>query len=215
MLQLEWNGNRTNVCDLHQRRMDGHMGQAIRTTKLPIDLGERTQGGANSGKRTHLVATVALLDKARSFYLGFFLAHAEKFCERVAFFSEHHQQMRERGISAHELLTWAESHTVSTKEHPDPAPGWNFSERFPGMPVLYRRSVIKDVIGKVKAYLSNCSTWQRTGKKKGKPGVPGRAITPRSMRAHGPLHSTSSTCARALCGSRSTRVRVGGGRTIP
>jgi putative transposase len=153
--------------------MDGHMGQAIRTTKLPIDLGERTQGGANSGKRTHLEATVALLDKARSFYLDFFLAHAEKFCERVAFFSEHHQEMRERGISAHELLTWAESHTVSTKEHPDPATGWNFSERFPGMPVLYRRSVIKDVIGKVKAYLSNRSTWQRTGKKKGKPGVPG------------------------------------------
>jgi hypothetical protein len=40
------------------------------------------------------------------------------------------------------------------------------------LPVLYRRSVIKDAIGKVKAYLSNHANWQRTGKKKGRPGVP-------------------------------------------
>jgi putative transposase len=153
--------------------MDRHMGQATRTTKLLIDLGARAQGGANSGKRTHLEATAALLDEARSFYLDFFLAHAEKLCERVTYYAEQHQEMRERVISANELLTWAEFQTVATKEHPDPLPGWNFSERFPGMPCSYRRSVIKDAIGKVKSYLSNRSNWQRTGKKKGKPGVPG------------------------------------------
>jgi hypothetical protein len=149
------------------------VGQATRTTKLLLNLGERPQGGANAGKRTHLEATAALLNEARAFYLDFFLAHAEKFAERVAYYSEQHQQMRERAISAHELLTWAEFHTVSTKEHPDPWPGWNFSARFPDMPFLYRRSVIKDAIGKVKAYLSNHANWQRTGKKKGKPAVPG------------------------------------------
>jgi putative transposase len=149
------------------------MGQATRTTKLLIDLGARAQGGANTDKRTHLEATAALLDEARAFYLNFLLAHAEKFSERVAYYSEHHQEMRERAISANELLTWAEFHTVATNEHPDPWPDWNFSERFPGMPVLYRRSVIKDAIGKVKAYLSNHDNWNRTGKKQGKPGVPG------------------------------------------
>jgi putative transposase len=154
------------------------MGQATRTTKLLIDLGARAQGGANTGKRTHLEATAALLDGARSFYLDFFLAHAEKLCERVVYFSEQHQEMREQSISTQELLTWAEFHTVSTKEHPDPSPGWNFSERFPGMPVLYRRSVIKDAVGKVKAYLSNRSNWLRTGKKKGKPGLPGASNHP-------------------------------------
>jgi IS605 OrfB family transposase len=149
------------------------MGQASRTTKLLLDLGVRAQGGANTGKRTYLEATAALLYEARSFYLGFFLAHADKFAERVASYSAHHQQMLERTISAHELLTWAEFHTVETCEHPDPLHGWNFSERFPDMPFLYRRSVIKDSIGKVKAYLSNHTSWQKSGKKKGKPGVPG------------------------------------------
>jgi putative transposase len=149
------------------------MGRATRTTKLLIDLGVRAQGGANSGKRSHLVATAALLDEARAFYLDFFLAHAEKFCERVTYYAERQQEMRERAISANELLTWAEFQTIATKEHPDPLPGWNFSERFPGMPFTYRRSVIKDAIGKVKSYLTNRSNWQRTGKQKGKPGLPG------------------------------------------
>ncbi len=149
------------------------MGQATRTTKLLIDLGARAQGGTNSGKRSHLEATAAVLDEARAFYLDFFLAHAEKFCERVAYYAEQHKQMRERAISAHELLSWAEFHTVATKEHPDPLQGWNFSARFPDMPCSYRRSVIKDAIGKVKSYLANHANWQRTGKKKGKPGVPG------------------------------------------
>jgi transposase len=149
------------------------MGQAMRTTKLLLDLGARDQGGVNTGKRTFLEATAALLNKARAFYLDFFLAHAEKFNEHVVYYSEHLQEMRERPISANELLTWAEFHTVETCEHPDPWPGWNFSEYFPDMPFLYRRSVIKDAIGKVKSYLSNRSNWQRTGKKKGKPGAPG------------------------------------------
>jgi hypothetical protein len=59
--------------------------------------------------------------------------------------------MRERLISAHELLTWAESCTVETAAHPHPWTGWNF----PGMPFAYRRSVIKDAIGKVRSSLSN------------------------------------------------------------
>src|SRR5260370_17991723 len=110
--------------------MDRYMGQATRTSKLLIDLGARAQGGANSGKRTHLAATAALLNEARAFYLDFFLAHAEKFYERVAYYSEHHQQMRARAISAHELLTLPAFHTVLTPAHPCPWPVWGFSARF-------------------------------------------------------------------------------------
>src|SRR5260221_14010013 len=149
------------------------MGQATRPTKLPLDLGQRTQGGANTDKRALLDATVHVLNAARAFYVDFFLAHAEKLSERVSYYSEKHLEMRERAISANELLTWAEFHTVETKEHPHPWPTWNFSERFPDMPFVYRRSVIKDAIGKVRAYLSNRSTWAQTGKQQGKPGLPG------------------------------------------
>ena len=154
------------------------MGQATRTTKLLLDLDERRQGGANAGKRAFLTETVALLTAARAFYIDFFLTHADKLAERLSTYSEKHQQMRDRAISAHELLTWAEFHTVSTNEHPYPWRSWNFSERFPDLPFLYRRSVIKDAIGKVKAYLSNYVNWQQTGKKKGKPGLPGASNHP-------------------------------------
>lgn len=149
------------------------MGQATRTTKLPLDLGRRTHGGANMGKRTALNATVEVLNQARAFYIDFFLAHAEKLAERVPYYSEKHLEMRERAISANELLTWAEFCTVATHEHPHPWTGWNFSEQFPNMPCVYRRAVIKDAIGKVRSYLSNYANWQQASKKKGKPGLPG------------------------------------------
>jgi hypothetical protein len=63
--------------------------------------------------------------------------------------------MRERAISANELLTWAEACTVVTPDHPHPCPGWNFGALFPQIQFAYRLSVIKDAIGKVRAYLSN------------------------------------------------------------
>jgi hypothetical protein len=74
------------------------MGQATRTTKLPLDLGSRTHGGANMGKRAALDATVEVLNQARAFYVDFFLAHAEKLAERVPYYSEKHLEMRERAI---------------------------------------------------------------------------------------------------------------------
>jgi putative transposase len=149
------------------------MGQATRTTKLLLDLGRRDQGGANTDKRAALDATALELTQARAFYIDFFLAHADKLAERVSYYSEKHLQMRERAISANELLSWAEACTVETKDHPDPWPGWNFSARFPDLPFAYRRSVIKDAIGKVRSYLSQRATWEKSGKKKGKPGLPG------------------------------------------
>src|SRR5215469_18160848 len=154
------------------------MGQATRTTKLSLDLGKRGQGGANVGKQAALAATVEVLERARAFYLDFFLAHADKLAEKVVYYSEEHLEFRERLISAHELLTWAESCTVATAAHPHPWSGWNFSERFAGLPFAYRRSVIKDAIGKVRSYLSNQENWEKSGKKKGSPGLPGAAEHP-------------------------------------
>src|SRR5260221_11167915 len=149
------------------------MGQATRTTKLLLDLGNRRQGGANTGKRAALDATVGVLNQARAFYIDFLLAHADKLSERISYYSEQHLEMRERAISANELLSWAEACTVETQDHPHPWPGWNFSARFPDLPFAYRRSVIKDAIGKVRAYLSQRATWEKSGKKQGKPGLPG------------------------------------------
>ncbi len=114
------------------------MGQASRTTKVLLALGKRTQGGANTEKRAALDATSAVLTQARAFYIDFFLAHTDKLAEKVTYYSEEHLEMRERLLSAHELLTWAEACTVATASHPHPWPGWNFSERFAGMPFAYR-----------------------------------------------------------------------------
>jgi putative transposase len=154
------------------------MGQATRTTKLLLDLGQRKQGGANTGKRRFLTETVAQLTAARAFYIDFFLTHVDKLAERVSYYSEKHLEMRERAISANELLSWAEACTVATNAHPQPWPGWNFSEHFPDLPSAYRRSVIKDAIGKVRSYLSNLANWEKSGQKKGKPGLPGASEHP-------------------------------------
>src|SRR5215471_18587964 len=42
------------------------MGQAKRTTKLLLDLGKRTQGGANTGKRAYLDETAQVLNAGRA-----------------------------------------------------------------------------------------------------------------------------------------------------
>ncbi|HEX6478607.1 MAG TPA: transposase [Ktedonobacteraceae bacterium] len=152
------------------------MGQAERTTKLQLDLGKRDQGGANREKHHYLETTRAVLDEARAFYLAFFLAHPAKLTEKVQVISKKTGEVREAVISADKLLTWAEYQTVATREHPMPHPDWNFSARFPDLPWEYRRSVIKDCIGKARAYLSATTPWQASGKKKGKPGMP----TPRN-----------------------------------
>jgi len=131
------------------------MVQVIRTTKLPLDFSKRIQGGANTRKRGYLEATIQALDAARAFYVAFFLADSDKLTERVPHFSEHHQEMRERLISADKLLTWAEFQTVGTREHPDPLPDWNFNRAFPDFPSRYRRAIIKDAIGKVKCARSS------------------------------------------------------------
>ena len=154
------------------------MGQTARTTKLLLDLSTRDQGGPNPGKRSHLTETVIILNAARRFYLDFFLAHPDKLMERVEVISKKTGEVREGVISADHLLTWAEFHTVETPDHPTPLPDWNFSRAFPDLPNRYRRSVIKDVIGKARGYLTSVTKWHASGKKQGKPGIPTAANHP-------------------------------------
>jgi putative transposase len=154
------------------------MGQAARTTKLLLALSKPEQGGANQGKRRYLEETVAILDAARRFYLDFFLAHPDTLLQRVQVISKKTGEVGEGLISADKLLTWAEFHTVETDAHPDPLPAWNFSQAFPDFPNRYRRSVIKDCLGKARGYLTTFQNWQRSGKKKGKPGRPSASNHP-------------------------------------
>src|SRR5712691_4555090 len=152
-------------CSRNVSRKSRPMGQASRTTKLLLDLSNRGDGGANTSKRVYLEETGKILDAARAFYVAFFLAHLDKLTERVRYFSEKHQEERERLISPNELLTWAEALTVETAAHPSPLPSYNFSQQFPDFPFIYRRSVIKDAIGKVRSYLSNLANWRAKGVK--------------------------------------------------
>src|SRR5258708_3810652 len=154
------------------------MGKAARSTILQLDLSARAGGGANTQKRAALVETSAILTQARAFFLDFLLAHHEKLTEKVSYYSETHQEMREGLISANELRSWLEECTVSTKEHPHPFEGWDFKARFPGMPIHARRAAMKEAIGKARAYLTVLASCQRRSKKKGKPGFPGAADHP-------------------------------------
>jgi transposase len=148
------------------------MGQTARTTKLYLDLSARENGGTNPGKRSHLKATIAVLEAYRQFYLDFFLAHSDKLLERVQVISKKAGEVREGLISADKLLTWAEFETVETSAHPNPLPAWNFSQAFPDFPNRYRRSVIKDSLGKVRGYLTAQASWHASGKTQGKPKIP-------------------------------------------
>src|SRR5260221_13971326 len=116
------------------------MGQATRTTKLLLSLSRRDQGGANTDKRAALDATALVLNQARSFYIDFFLAHADKLAERVPYYSEQHLEMRERPISANHPLTWAEACPVDTEPHPPPCAAPHFTPRLPPLPLIPPRS---------------------------------------------------------------------------
>src|SRR5258708_26678822 len=92
----------------HERNLSRKMGQATRTIKLPLALDKRRQGGANTGKRAYLEATVVVLNAARAFYIAFFLAHRDKHTQRGPDYSEQHHEIQESVISADKRLTLAE-----------------------------------------------------------------------------------------------------------
>src|SRR5260370_10339406 len=114
------------------------MGKVARSTMLELDLSPRARGGANTEKRAALEKTTAILTEARAFFLDFLLAHNEKLTEKVVYFSEKHQELRERLLTAEELRSWLEQCTVSTKAHPTVPSAWDFKPRFPAIPTHSR-----------------------------------------------------------------------------
>jgi hypothetical protein len=97
----------------------------------------------------------------------------------VVYYSNTHLEMRERLISAHELLTWAEAATVATADHPSRLlPAGTLPSGSPRCRLSIGERRIKDAIGKVRSYLSKRKSWEQSGKKKGKPGLPGAANHP-------------------------------------
>lgn len=115
---------------------------------------------------------MAILDAARQFSLDFVLAHPDKLGERGPVISQKTGEESWALISADRLLTWAECETVETSAHPTPQACWNFSRAFPDFPNRYRRSVIKDVLGKARASLTSLTPWDASGKRARKPGRP-------------------------------------------
>ena len=105
------------------------MGKAARSTILQLDLSPRACGGANTEKRAALQQTSAILTEARAFFLDFLLTHTEKLTETMVYYSEKHQELRERLLSAEELRSWLEQCTVSTKAHPQVPAAWDFKAR--------------------------------------------------------------------------------------
>ncbi|MCL8207485.1 MAG: transposase [Actinomycetia bacterium] len=114
---------------------------------------------ANPGKQAALEATWTLWDRAVAFYLGFFLAH-------LGILAEIPKSL--------ELLTWAETHTVSTPDHPTPLPGWDIEQSVPGVPVVFRRAAINSTIGAVRSYASNLKRWEAADPKRGQAPKPPR-----------------------------------------
>src|SRR5260370_38417266 len=124
------------------------MGKVARSTMLELDLSPRARGGANTEKRAALEKTTAILTEARAFFLDFLLAHNEKLTEKVVYFSEKHQEWRERLLTAEELRSWLEQSTVSTKAHPRVPVSWDFKTHFTSMPTHPRRATMTGAIGK-------------------------------------------------------------------
>lgn len=182
------------------------MAKAQRTTKLELDLGPRAEGGANVGKRCYLELTRAKLDEAREFYTSFFLAHPDKLFEKRLHLNPRTGKLVERLISKKDLLAWAEFCTVPTKVHPHPLPGWDFRAKFPDFPVVYRRSVINDAIGRARSYLTRLHRWMESQRKKGRPGLP-------APRNHPVLYSGTFEIRSTPGGMRFVAILVFDGHT--
>src|SRR5258708_7400635 len=132
--------------------------------------------------------------------------------EKVPYYSEKHQEMREGLISANQLRSWLEECTVATNEHPHPFPDWDFKARFPGMPSHARRAAMKEAIGKARAYLTALATWQKSGEKKKRPGLPGATDHPTDLTGSFPPGARRSQDPRPLCAAEGLRPLGGGPR---
>ncbi len=129
---------------------------------------------ANAGKISALLATAQEWDRAVAFYTDFFLDHPGIFSEQKTYVvkrGKHAGEERRRVLTAQEILSWAERHTVATKVHPDPLR--DFGKVCPEAPTVLRRSAINHAAGAVRSYRSNLANWEAADpKRRGKAPAP-------------------------------------------
>ncbi len=134
-------------------------------------------------------------------HIDFFLAHADKLAERVAYYSEKHLEMRERAISANELLSLL----------PKPARWKRKSILMPGLTgTSPKRSPLCPVCTAAassrmpRASCGRTCPIGRTGKKvakrRGDLDSLEEATIPPSTKGLSLSNWTASICARPLCG---------------
>lgn len=150
---------------------------ATRTVRL------RVSPKINPGKLGMLFATVAAWDRAVACYTEFLLDHASTV-----------EEMDRRG-----LLTWAETHTVATADHPHPAR--DFGAVCPGMPVVLRRAAINGAAGAVRSYSTNLRAWEKAERER-------RGKQPQPPRPHPHLVAYAGTVALRMEDFRRGFVRL-------
>ena len=130
---------------------------------------------ANAGKISALLATVQEWDRAVAFYADFFLDHPGIFSEQKTYVAKRGKyagEERPRPLTAQEILTWAERHTVATKAHANLSR--DFGQVCPEAPTVLRRAAINHAAGAVQPHLSNLANWEAADpKRRGKvPALP-------------------------------------------
>ncbi len=130
-------------------------------------------------KRQAILDTQVLYNQVIAFYLEFFVAHRGVFEEKVPY-TKKNGTSSERYWNAQELLTFAETHTLSTKAHPSPLMALVAAiPQAEGMPTGLRRAAINHARGKVAGWITLSQQWEHGGRKGSEPqlGVPSDPVT--------------------------------------
>ena len=145
--------------------------------KKTLRLGIRKD--INAIKRKAIADTQTLYNRVIRFYMEFFVAHLGVFEEKVPILKKNGESA-ERHWTNQELLTLAETHTLSTMAHSEPlTPLVDAVPEAQMMPTGVRRAAINHASGKVKGWHILHKQWECGGKKGSEPqlGEPNEPVT--------------------------------------
>ena len=149
-------------------------------------------------KRQAIRDTQILYNRVIAFYMDFFVAHWGVFEEKVLILKKNGESA-ERHWTNQELLTLAETHTLSTMAHSEPlTPLVDAVPEAPGMPTGLRRAAINHASGKVKGWHIVHQQWEHGGKKRANRNWAHRMSRSRSMRTWSSI-PPSTCCPKRLC----------------
>jgi hypothetical protein len=141
------------------------MGQSTRTTKLLLDLGKSQQGGANTGKRVVLDATVVVLHQARADL-------ASTFCWSMPTKSPNASLTTQSSIwrcvsEPFRPMSCSTGRKPAGGRHPPilvPCMCGISANASHRRRLLARRSVTKDARGEARSYRSSPANWEKSDK---------------------------------------------------